>query len=52
MATVVPTADATSDGLGKRVRAWARGRMENTHVPAMVKVVDALDVSPTGKAVR
>lgn len=52
VATVVPTADATADGLGKRVRAWARGHMENTHVPAMVKVVEALDVSPTGKAVR
>lgn len=52
IATVVPTPTADREGLGKRVRKWARQELPGTHVPAMVKVVDELTIAATGKKSR
>ena len=52
VASIVPASNVDEVGLSKRVRRWARSRLPNTHVPAMIKVVHRLDVSPTGKTVR
>lgn len=52
IATVVPKPDADPAGLGKRVRVWIKSQVPNTHVPAMVKVAESIEVSSAGKAVR
>ena len=52
IASVVPTHDAERAGLGKALRAFVREQAPSTHVPASVKVVEELDMSGTGKAVR
>jgi fatty-acyl-CoA synthase len=52
VASVVATSDADRSGLGKVLRAFVREHAPSTHVPASVKVVDELELSGTGKAVR
>lgn len=52
IATVVPAPDVDPAGLGKRVRVWIKSQVPNTHVPAMVKVAESIEVSSAGKAVR
>lgn len=52
IASVVPMLDAERAGLGKALRAFVREQAPSTHVPASVKVVEELDMSGTGKAVR
>jgi acyl-coenzyme A synthetase/AMP-(fatty) acid ligase len=52
VARVVPVADAERAGLAKMLRAFVRDRAPSTHVPATVKVVDEIDTSAAGKAVR
>jgi acyl-coenzyme A synthetase/AMP-(fatty) acid ligase len=52
VARVVAAPDAERAGLGKELRAFVRGNAPSTHVPATVKVVDELETSAAGKAVR
>lgn len=52
VASVVPEEGVDRTGLGKQLRSFVREQAPGTHVPAMVKLVDSLDVSTTGKAVR
>jgi acyl-coenzyme A synthetase/AMP-(fatty) acid ligase len=52
VAQVVPRPDVERAGLGKVLRAHVRAHAPTTHVPATVKVVDELEVSTAGKAVR
>ena len=52
MAQVVARDGVDRGVLRKGLRAWVRDRAPGTHVPAMIKVVDALDVSTTGKVAR
>jgi len=52
IASVVARPDVDTKALRKGLRAWVRDRAPGTHVPAMIKVVDQLDVSQTGKVVR
>ena len=48
--TLAPTAEV--DGVTKRLRSWVREQAPKSHVPASVTVVDKLEVSATGKALR
>lgn len=52
IAAIVPTPGAQVDDLGKRLRRWVRQTAPGPQVPANVRVVDALDISSTGKAAR
>jgi acyl-coenzyme A synthetase/AMP-(fatty) acid ligase len=52
VARVVAAPDAETAGLGKTLRSFVRDRAPSTHVPATVKVVDQLETSASGKAVR
>jgi acyl-coenzyme A synthetase/AMP-(fatty) acid ligase len=52
VAQVVASDSVDTVGLGKRLRAFIRDQAPAAHVPATVKVVDELDMSTTGKAVR
>jgi len=52
IASVVATEDAQTEDLGKRLRSWVRKTAPGPQVPAKVRVVDALEVMPTGKAAR
>jgi acyl-coenzyme A synthetase/AMP-(fatty) acid ligase len=52
VARVVAAPDVERAGLGKQLRAFVRSNAPSTHVPATVKVVDELETSAAGKAVR
>ena len=52
IASVVPAPDADLDRLGKRVRSWLRERVPATHVPAMVKILESVEMSSAGKVQR
>ncbi len=52
VASVVAASDAERAGLGKVLRSFVREHAPSTHVPATVKVVDELETSAAGKAVR
>jgi acyl-coenzyme A synthetase/AMP-(fatty) acid ligase len=52
VAQVVPADGVAADGLPKELRAWVRRNAPGTHVPATVTLVDRLEMSATGKAVR
>jgi acyl-coenzyme A synthetase/AMP-(fatty) acid ligase len=52
VARVVAAPDAERAGLGKQLRVFVREHAPSTHVPATVKVVDELETSTAGKAVR
>lgn len=52
VASVVLTDDSDRSGAGKRLRAWVREQAPASHVPATVRVVEQLDVSPAGKVRR
>jgi acyl-coenzyme A synthetase/AMP-(fatty) acid ligase len=52
VARVVAAPDAERAGLGKQLRIFVREHAPSTHVPATVKVVDELETSTAGKAVR
>lgn len=53
VATVVLKDDADPGTTGKTIRSWVRqNASSNTHVPATVKIVDAIETSPAGKLKR
>lgn len=52
MAQVVARDAVDGKALRKELRSWVRDRAPGTHVPAMIKVVDALDISTAGKVTR
>ncbi|MGE0878846.1 MAG: AMP-binding protein [Acidimicrobiia bacterium] len=51
-AAVVPSASADSTSLPSRLRHHCAGILPTTHVPAVIKVVTELAVTPTGKVTR
>jgi acyl-coenzyme A synthetase/AMP-(fatty) acid ligase len=52
VARVVLTADADPELRPKHLRAWVREHAPATHVPATVRIDDAVELSPTGKVNR
>lgn len=52
VARVVLTPDADPDTKPKHLRAWVREHAPSTHVPATVRIDDAVELSPTGKVTR
>jgi acyl-CoA synthetase (AMP-forming)/AMP-acid ligase II len=52
VAQVTLTDDADPTGVAKRLRRWVRDQAPGSHVPASVSVVDELEVSAAGKALR
>jgi len=52
-ATVVLKDDPNPETTGKTIRSWVRQHAaSNTHVPATVRIVDAIETSPAGKLKR
>lgn len=53
VAEVVLKDDASPETTGKTIRSWVRQHaVSNTHVPATVRIVDAIETSPAGKLKR